>query len=140
MKREGGREMCQPRPMGNSQGIDEKVRGKQKGFMNIYFAGICVFILLVSMTLTGEAMKGRLKRREYEAMLQFDYRLEGYFLLLKSGSLAMDGETSYGSLERYELTGQKGPETHIKLTQTENGIRLEGYFNGKLRKTYEITP
>lgn len=140
MKREGGRKMCQPRPMGNSQGIDEKVRGKQKGFMNIYFAGICVFILLVSMTLTGEAMKGRLKRREYEAMLQFDYRLEGYFLLLKSGSLAMDGETSYGSLERYELTGQKGPKTHIKLTQSENGLRLEGYFNGKLRKTYEITP
>lgn len=140
MKREGGREMCQPRRMGNSQGIDEKVRGKQKGFMNIYFAGICVFILLVSMTLTGEAMKGRVKRREYEAMLQFDYRLEGYFLLLKSGSLAMDGETSYGSLERYELTGQKSPKTHIKLTQSENGIRLEGYFNGKLRKTYEITP
>lgn len=132
--------MSQPQRMGNSHGIDEKARGTKKGFMNIYFAGICVFILLVSMTLTGEAMKGRLKRHEYEAMLQFDYRLEGYFLLLKSGSLVMEGETNYGSLERYELKDQKEPKTHIKLTQTENGIRLEGYYNGKLRKTYEITP
>jgi len=118
----------------------KKVREKKKGFMNIYFAGVCVMILLASMSLTGEAMKGRLRRNTYEAMLQFDYRLEGYFLLLKSGSLSMDGDTCFGSLESYEWVAIKDPKTYIQLIQTWDGIRLEGYFGGKLRKTYEIKP
>lgn len=108
--------------------------------MNIYFAGVCVFILLVSLSLTGEAMKGRLKRKEYEAMLQFDYRLEGYFLLLISKSLVLEENMSYGSLERYELKEHQDPGTFIRLTQREEGTLLEGYFEGKLRKTYEIKP
>lgn len=119
---------------------NKNTRGKKKGFMNIYFAGICVIILLASMLLTGEAMKGRLKRKEYEAMLQFDYRLEGYFLLLKSGSLTMEGDTTFGSLESYEWIALRDPKTYIQLTRLGEGTSLKGYFLGKLRKTYELKP
>ena len=108
--------------------------------MNIYFAAVCVIILLACMSLTGEAMKGRLRRNEYEAMLQFDYRLEGYFLLLKSGSLLMAGDTSFGSLESYEWVVVKDPKSYIQLTRMGEEISLNGYFLGKLRKTYEIKP
>jgi|GEM_PF-1356682 len=117
-----------------------KARVKKKGFMNVYFAGVCVIILLASMSLTGEAMKERLRRNELEAMLQFDYRLEGYFLLLKSGSLTMEEGIRFGSLESYEWIAIRDPKTYIQLIQTWDGIRLEGYFGRKLRKTYEFKP
>jgi hypothetical protein len=132
--------MAQSNTAGKNLSVNKNISGKKKGFMNIYFAGVCVVILLASMSLTGEAMKGRLRRNEYEAMLQFDYRLEGYFLLLKSGSLLMAGDTCFGSLESYELRAQTDTMTYIQLIREGDGIRLEGYFGGKLRKTYEIKP
>ncbi|MGB4589341.1 MAG: hypothetical protein WBI17_08925 [Clostridiaceae bacterium] len=113
-------------------------KSRKKGFMNIYFAGICVFILLASMSLTGEAMKGRLRRNQYEEMLQFDYRLEGYFLLLKTDSLTMEEGTAFGSLESYEWKALGDSDTYIHLIRTGADIRMEGYFEGKLRKTYDI--
>lgn len=137
---EGSEGMKHPSVTETNRSDFTKTRVKKKGFMNIYFAGVCIMILIASMSLTGEAMKGRLKRNELEAMLQFDYRLEGYFLLLKSGSLSMAGDTCYGSLESYEWIAKRDPKTYILLIQTWEGIRLEGYFGGRLRKTYEIKP
>lgn len=136
----GGQDLAQSSETGTKPEANKEKKVRKKGFMNIYFAAVCVIILLASMSLTGEAMKGRLKRKEYEAMLQFDYRLEGYFLLLKSGSLLMTGDTSYGSLESYEWTVLKDPKTYIQLTRMGEEISLKGYFLGKLRKTYEIKP
>lgn len=132
--------MAQSNTAGKNLSVNKNISGKKKGFMNIYFAGVCVVILLASMSLTGEAMKGRLRKNEYEAMLQFDYRLEGYFLLLKSGSLLMASDTCFGSLESYELRAQTDTKAYIQLIRTGDGIRLDGYFGGKLRKTYEIKP
>lgn len=137
---EGGQDMAQSNTAGKNLRVSKNIRGKKKGFMNIYFAAVCVLILLASLSLTGEAMKGRLKRKEYEAMLQFDYRLEGYFLLLKSGSLVMVGDTCFGSLESYEWRAHKDEKTYIQLTRMGEEISLKGYFLGKLRKTYEIKP
>ena len=118
----------------------ENTREAKKGFMNIFFAGVCVFILMVGLSLTVEAMEGRMRRREYREMLKFDYRLEGYFLLLWSGSLEIPDGLAFGSLEGYEVLPSKAGETYITMNQEEGSILLQGYYEGKLRKTYEVAP
>lgn len=114
--------------------------GTKQGFMNIFFAGVCVFILMVGLSLTVEAMEGRMRRRDYREMLKFDYRLEGYFLLLWSGSLQIPDGLTYGDLESYGVLPSKAGETYITMEQEEGAILLQGYYEGKLRKTYEVAP
>ena len=61
-------------------------------------------LLLVGLTFAEERAVLKVKQIEMKALLDFDYKLEGYYLLLLSGGLMVDEGVSYGSLEEYEVS------------------------------------
>lgn len=110
----------------------------RKGFMNVFFLGGLMVILLCALVLTDEAGRMRIKRSELESMLAFDYRVEAYYLLIESGAIAADEEKIFGSLSSYELVSYREGENYIMIEKLEDKVLITGHFNGRERCYYEI--
>lgn len=106
--------------------------------MNVFFAGALIMVLLCTLTLTREAGLMRIRRKELEMMLSFDYRMEAYYLLLSTGSLILAEDEAYGSFEAYALTDRRQEERFIRIQRSSEGIIIRGRLFGKDRGYYEI--
>jgi hypothetical protein len=111
---------------------------KRKGFMNMFFSGALMVVMLCFLVLTEEAADMRYKRGELEEMLQFDYRVEAYYLLLETGSLTLDGERGYGSFTEYFITDTYDEKRYIEITDCMDYILIAGFFEGSERGHYEV--
>lgn len=111
---------------------------KRKGFMNMFFSGALMVVMLCFLVLTEEAADLRYKRGELEEMLQFDYRVEAYYLLLETGSLTLDGERGYGSFTEYFITDTYDEKRYIEITDCMDYILIAGFFEGSERVRYEV--
>ena len=111
---------------------------KRKGFMNMFFSGALMVVMLCFLVLTEEAADMRYKRGELEEMLQFDYRVEAYYLLLETGSLTLDGERGYGSFTEYFITDTYDEKRYIEITDCMDYILIAGFFEGSERVRYEV--
>lgn len=112
---------------------------EKRGYMNVFFAGAVIVVLLLSLTLTREAGLMRIRMKEMQMMLEFDYRVEAYYLLLHSGALSLTEEEAYGSFEEYELTKEKNHERFIRIHKEGERTIIRGSLWGKERGYYEIT-
>lgn len=111
----------------------------RKGFMNVFFLGGLMVVLMCTLVLTEEAGRMRLKRNELQSMLAFDYRVEAYYLLLESGAIHADKESAYGSLMEYKLVDHSEGENDILIERIGETIHITGYFQGRQRGLYEIS-
>ncbi|WP_312654216.1 hypothetical protein [Proteiniclasticum sp.] len=110
-----------------------------KGFINVFFLGGLLIILMCSLVLTEEAGRMRTKRAELENMLAFDYRVEAYYLLIESGALSCEKERAYGSLSVYEIEEHREGDNYITIEKLEDRTLIKGYFKGVERTSYEIS-
>lgn len=106
--------------------------------MNIFFIGGLMVILMCTLVLTEEAGRMRMKRKELQSMLTFDYRVEAYYLLVESGAVVPEKERSYGSLIDYGLVDYSQGENEILIERLGDRILVTGYFRGEVRGNYEI--
>lgn len=113
-------------------------RKKLSGQMSLALVLYTLLVLSLLLTLSAEGFRGKKMRAEREAMLRFDYGVEGYFLLLASGALEFSGDTAYGRVPGEGLEALPPPGDYVQVTTGEEGIILEGYYQGKLRTTYAI--
>ena len=111
---------------------------KKKGFMNMFFTGALMVVMLCFLVLTEEAADMRYRRGVLEEMLQFDYRVETYYLLLETGSLTLDRERGYGSLTEYLIMDTCDEKRYIEITDRKDHILIVGFFEGAERGRYEI--
>ncbi|MBO1263544.1 hypothetical protein J3A84_00630 [Proteiniclasticum sp. SCR006] len=111
---------------------------KRKGFMNMFFTGALMVVMLCFLVLTEEAADMRYRSGELEEMLQFDYRVEAYYLLLETGSLTLTSERGYGSFTEYFIMDTYDEKRYIEITDREDHILIMGYFEGRERGHYEI--
>ncbi|WP_143093523.1 hypothetical protein [Proteiniclasticum ruminis] len=95
-------------------------------------------MLMVGLTFTEERAVLKVKQMEMEALLDFDYKLEGYYLLLLSGGLMVDEGVSYGSLEEYEVSEKPQGEFVIEFQKDTERVEIVGYYGGKERQRYEF--
>ncbi|MFH5835283.1 hypothetical protein ACHAL6_04290 [Proteiniclasticum sp. C24MP] len=106
--------------------------------MNIFFGGAVMMVLFCFLVLTKEASDMRFRRQELEQMLQFDYTVEAYYLLLDTGGLSLDQDRGYGSFNEYIIRESHDEDRYIEITDREDHIQLTGYYSGKKRVQYEI--
>ena len=95
-------------------------------------------LLLVGLTFAEERAVLKVKQIEMKALLDFDYKLEGYYLLLLSGGLMVDEGVSYGSLEEYEVSEKPQGEFVIEFQKDTERVEIVGYYAGKERQRYEF--
>lgn len=126
------------RPMMHSMTDESGKDSRKKGFMNVFFAGALIMVLLCTLTLTREAGLMRIRRKELEMMLSFDYRMEAYYLLLSSGAMILNEDEVYGSFEAYEFTDQWQEDRFIRIQRSNEGIIIRGRLFGEERGYYEI--
>lgn len=106
--------------------------------MNIFFAGAVMIVLFSFLVLTKEASEMRLRRRELEIMLKFDYRVETYYLLFETGQLSMGKEQGYGSFDEYVIKEHFEEDRYIEIRDLEELIVISGSLHGVERGYYEI--
>lgn len=115
------------------------MRSKKKpGKLSLVLAIYSLLVLGVLLMLSAEGLQMRKMRTEAEAMLVFDYAVEGYYLLLSSGSLSPREDTAYGSIPGEVLQDFPPPGNYVKITKGEGEMILEGIFQEKIRTTYVI--
>lgn len=118
-------------------GLKDGRRAKE-GFMNIFFAGAIMVILSAFLVLTEEASEMKYRRHELERMLQFDYTVEAYYLLLSSDTLSLEKDIGYGSLDEFILTDAFDENQYIEIRHMDDHIKITGHFFGRARGNYEI--
>lgn len=137
---------------------------KKKGFINIFISFLLIFIMQISIVLVREGVLYKKNIISYENDLEFDYRLEVYYLMLNLKYTSAELEnmilTPYGSFAEYRLLSGRdfssesgvseislGELSHIAdyfiLLEKESSENidlyiLKGYKKGKIRKEYII--
>lgn len=97
-----------------------------------------MIVLFSFLAFTKEASDMKYRRRELEIMLQFDYRVEAYYLLLEAGQLAMEEEKGYGSFNEYEILERFEEDRYIEIRDEGERIVISGSLSGVERGYYEI--
>ncbi len=116
---------------------ERRVRTRS-GFMNIFFTGAVFIVMYSFLIITKEACDMRLRRHELENMLQFDYKLETYYLLFHSGFLSIENEVGYGSFDEFLIEDHFKQDQYIEIRDRGDHIELKGVLSGEERGYYEI--
>lgn len=111
---------------------------KKRGYISAFLALAILFLLLAAGNLLREQMDLKLKSRGYEQALKFDYQLEGYYLLIRTGSLHPEEGTSYGSLTTYQLESAFQGKDYIEIYADSSLVRIRGYYGNVLREEYAV--
>lgn len=123
----------------------EKVRtgygkGRKRGGYLSVFLAIAVLVLLLSAgNLLREQMDLKTASRGYERALKFDYQLEGYYLLIRTGYLLPKEGLSYGILDDYGLVDTFSGRDYIEVLSDASQVRVRGYYGDRLREEYLVT-
>lgn len=118
--------------------MKSKRTGRKRGFMNIFFTGAVLIVLLSFLVLTKEASEMRFRRKELENMLKFDYRVETYYLLLETGYLLIEEEKGYGSFDQLLIEDHFEEDRYIEIRNMDDRILIIGSLSGVERGFYEI--
>jgi len=118
--------------------VKSKGTSKRSGFMNIFFLGAILIVLLSFLVLTKEASAMRFRRSELENMLKFDYKVEMYYLLIESGHLFMEKEIGYGVFDQVLIADHFEKDRYIEIRNMEDRIVISGSLSGVERGYYEI--
>lgn len=111
---------------------------KKRGYLSAFLALAILLLLLSAGYLLEEQMSLKLVSRGYEQALKFDYQLEGYYLLIRTGSLLPPEGTSYGSLTAYQLESSSGGRDYIEIFTDSSLVRVRGYYGDSLREEYVV--
>ena len=112
---------------------------KRGGYLSVFLAIAVLFLLLAAGNLLREQMDLKMASRGYERALTFDYRLEGYYLLIRTGSLLPDEGLSYGSLDDYGLADTFSGRDYIEILSDASKVRVRGFYEDRLREEYTVT-
>lgn len=110
----------------------------KRGFGHIFFMGAVLLLFLIFSTLSSEAMKQKLTRKELEVKLQLDYAAESYYLLLREGEMTSEPGLSYGDLSLCPLKSEKPKRFYIQVLNEGGVVVITPWFQGKRRGEYEI--
>lgn len=98
-----------------------------------------LLLLLAAGDLLQEQMSLKVASRGYEQALKFDYHLEGYYLLIRTGSLLPPEGTSYGNLATYQLESAFEGKDYIEIFADSSSVRVRGYYGNVLREEYVVS-
>ena len=115
-----------------------QIKTSKQGRIHLVMLGVVFLLLLVGLTFAEERAVLKIKQMEMKALLDFDYKLEAYYLLLLSGGLMIDEGVSYGSLEEYEVSEKPQGEFVIEFQKDTERVEIVGYYAGKERQRYEF--
>lgn len=112
---------------------------KKGGYISVFLVIAVLFLLLAAGNLLKEEMHLKMASRGYERALKFDYLLEGYYLLLRTGYLIPEDGVSYGRLDDYVLEDAFTGRDYIEVLSDASKVRVRGYYGDTLRDEYVVT-
>jgi hypothetical protein len=112
---------------------------KKGGYISVFLVIAVLFLLLAAGNLLKEQMNLKMASRGYERALKFDYLLEGYYLLVRTGYLIPEDGLSYGSTDDYVLEDTFSNRDYIEVLSDSSQVRVRGYYEERFRDEYTVT-
>lgn len=110
----------------------------RKGYISILTTFVVLAIFITIQAIISESMDTKLHLTDYRYKLAFDYRVEAYYLMIKTGSLDVPEGGAFGSIESYSIEYSKEGDTFISITTSAGVTSITGYLDGVRRGAYEI--
>jgi hypothetical protein len=114
------------------------MKTSKSGRIHLVFMGGIFLLLIVGLRFIDDQSYVTYRRSEMEALLTFDYKLEGYYLLLLANELNIEEGISYGSLEEYRTSVKTEGEFVIEFCKNKKTVEVIGYYKAKERQRYSI--